>query len=57
MVELYNVQRDTVVQLKFKEDVEVKDRPLVMQFIESTLQAELHPEIRVEEIQVEGLGL
>jgi hypothetical protein len=46
---LYNVQMDLVVQLKFEDVVDRKERPLVMRFVESTLQAELHPEIRVEE--------
>lgn len=48
-VSLYNVQMDLVVKLKFEDVVDHKERPLVMRFVESTLQAELHPEIRVEE--------
>jgi hypothetical protein len=49
-VELYNVQRDLTVQLKFSEDVSSSHRPLVVGFLQSAMRADIHPEIIVEDV-------
>jgi NifU-like protein involved in Fe-S cluster formation len=50
-VELYNVQRDLTVQLKFAEEVASAHRPLIVGFLNSGFREELHPEITVEEVK------
>lgn len=49
-VELYNLQRDLAVQVKFKDEVQTSHRPLILGFLDSAMKGELHPEITLEEV-------
>lgn len=50
-VQLYNVERDLKVKVKFKDVVESTHRPLILGFIQEACRGELHPEMLVEEVE------
>jgi len=49
-LELYNVERDLNVMIRFNEKITPQHRALIIQYLSEACQAELHPEIIVSEV-------
>lgn len=50
-LELFNIERDLKVIIKFKDTVETQHRPLIIQHLNEAFHEKLHPEMNVSEAQ------
>lgn len=50
-VEIFNVKRDLLVQLRFSDEVAPAQQPLLLQFVQEACRSALHPEVNVEEVE------
>ena len=49
-LELYNVERDLKVMIRFNEKITIQHRALITQYLSEACQAQLHPEIIAIEV-------